>query len=186
MTWTDSAGCSDTSSVTINNYYDSNVTITSSLGDIIQGTLTVPEPTGFLTSIPLTATGGSNYLWGPTDIVSDTIGTDVKIYPKTINDVVSLTASDANNCNEPITVNLLIDYVAPRKSFSPNGDGFGFDCWEIRNAADMIDCTIYIFNEINLLLFKEFFTKFSLLFISVENESSKFNLTTFPSTCWIQ
>ena len=75
----------------------------------------------------MTATGGSNYLWGPTDIVSDTIGTDVKIYPKTINDVVSLTASDANNCNETITVNLLIDYVAPRKSF-PNGDGFGFDC----------------------------------------------------------
>ena len=78
VTWTDSAGCSDTSSVTINNYYDSNVTITSSLGDIIQGTLTVPEPTGFLTLIPLTATGGSNYSWGPTDIVSDTIGTDVK------------------------------------------------------------------------------------------------------------
>ena len=147
VTWTDSAGCSDTSSVTINNYYDSNIEITSSLGDIIEGTLTVPEPTGFLTAIPLTASGGSNYLWGPTNIVSDTSATDVKIYPKTINDVVSLTASDANNCNETITVNLLIDYVAPRKSFSPNGDGFGFDCWEIRNAADMIDCTIYIFNE---------------------------------------
>ena len=147
-TWTDSAGCSDTSSVTINNYYDSNVAITSSLGDIIEGTLTVPEPTGFLTTIPLTASGGSNYLWEPTNIVSDSNGIDVKIYPKTINDVISLTGSDANNCNETVTVNLLIDYVAPRKSFSPNGDGFGFDCWEIRNAPDMIDCTIYIFNEL--------------------------------------
>ena len=147
-TWTDSAGCSDTSSVTINNYYDSNVAITSSLGDIIEGTLTVPEPTGFLTTIPLTASGGSNYLWEPTNIVSDSNGIDVKIYPKTTNDVISLTGSDANNCNETVTVNLLIDYVAPRKSFSPNGDGFGFDCWEIRNAPDMIDCTIYIFNEL--------------------------------------
>ena len=41
-----------------------------------------------------------------------------------------------------------IDFVAPRKSFSPNGDGYGFDCWEIRNAVDMIDCTITIFNEL--------------------------------------
>ena len=146
--WTDSVGCADASFITINNYYDSNIEITSSVGEITEGLLTVPEPTGWLTNIPLTANGGSNYLWQPTNIVSDSNGVEVNIYPKSIYELVTLSGNDANGCYESDTVRMSIDFVAPRKSFSPNGDGYGFDCWEIRNAVDMIDCTVYIFNEL--------------------------------------
>ena len=146
--WINSVGCADTSFITINNYYDSNIEITSSVGEITEGLLTVTEPTGWLTNVPLTANGGSNYLWEPTNIVSDSNGVDVNIYPKTIYDLVTLSGNDANGCYESDTVRMSIDFVAPRKSFSPNGDGYGFDCWEIRNAVDMIDCTITIFNEL--------------------------------------
>ena len=82
----------------------------------------MPEPTGWLTNIPLTANGGSNYLWEPTNIVSDSNGVDVNIYPKTIYDLVTLSGNDANGCYESDTVRMSIDFVAPRKSFSPNGD----------------------------------------------------------------
>ena len=148
VAWVNSVGCADTSFITINNYYDSNIEITSSAGDITGGVLTVPEPTGWLTNVPLTANGGSNYLWEPTNIVSDSNGIDVNIYPKTIYDLVTLSGNDVNGCYESDTVRMSIDFVAPRKSFSPNGDGYGFDCWQIRNAVDMIDCTITIFNEL--------------------------------------
>ena len=146
--WVNSVGCADTSFITINNYYDSNIEITSSAGEITEGLLTVPEPTGWLTNIPLSANGGSDYLWEPTNIVSDSNGIEVNIYPKSIYELVTLSGNDANGCYESDTVRMSIDFVAPRKSFSPNGDGYGFDCWEIRNAVDMIDCTVYIFNEL--------------------------------------
>ena len=39
------------------------------------------------------------------------------------------------------------DNVVARSGFSPNGDGQGFECWEILNTSSITGCTVYVFDN---------------------------------------
>ncbi len=139
-------GCTVNSTIDVLNYSDGGVTITSPDATIdTSGTLRIPED---LPSIQLQASGGTNYTWSPGDIFDDSTATTVTVFPKSTQTLITLQGTDINNCLALDTITLQNNNVIGRKSFSPNGDGLGFDCWEILNG-DLLDntCTVYIFDS---------------------------------------
>lgn len=141
-------GCSVSIPVlTISNFANSGIEITSSDFTITNDTITLESG---IKSVTLTAftTGGSNYMWAANDlrILSTTTGETVEVFPKEAFTSITATATDINSCTESKIIVIEKPGLQPRKAFSPNGD-FQNDCWEIINSEDQVDCTIYIFDE---------------------------------------
>ncbi|MFY0690264.1 MAG: VCBS repeat-containing protein [Cyclobacteriaceae bacterium] len=143
--WSTDIGCTGTSNVTVNNYTNSQLEITTSLEtEIANNQLNVPAGTR---SIPLIANGGTDYHWEPATQFDDSLGTNVRFFPRSTNTEVTLTGIDNNECPESATLAIINQNVIGRKSFSPNGDGLGFECWEILNSSSMTDCTLFVFDS---------------------------------------
>ena len=142
-------GCSVTDSVRIINYDTTSLKINT---ELIDGDTTVESITYPLillsadNSVELLATGGSDYNWDPAASIDNPTGNSVTFYPVRPLSFVSLNGKDANGCENSYSVAVILNNVRPRKTFSPNNDGQGFDCWEILNTSEQENCTVYIFD----------------------------------------
>ena len=139
-----SIGCTITSEATVTNYTDGGISITSPNLTIVDGVMTVPAGT---LSILLAAVGGTDYQWSPAEIFSDPNAAEVTVRPRSVTTSIVLEGIDINNCEETDSLELINDNVQARKSFSPNGDELGFECWEILNSSTLDGCTLYILDK---------------------------------------
>ncbi|MFT7238472.1 MAG: gliding motility-associated-like protein [Cyclobacteriaceae bacterium] len=139
-------GCTVNSSQVVSNFPNSGIEFTSIEGTVEGDSIQLNE-TQLSVDVTAIVDGGSDYLWSPEELLSVTEGETVRIFPsRQVNDVI-VTATDVNNCRESATVRIINQGVIPRKSFSPNGDGMGYDCWEILNTTNLQDCKVYIFDS---------------------------------------
>ncbi|MEQ8240196.1 MAG: FG-GAP-like repeat-containing protein [Cyclobacteriaceae bacterium] len=139
-------GCAVNSSQVVSNFPNSGIEFTSVEATVQDNSIELQEDQ---ISVDVTAIveGGSDYVWSPEELLNVTEGESVRVFPsRRINDI-TVTATDANNCRESATLRVINQGVIPRKSFSPNADGLGYDCWEILNTSNLEDCKVYIFDS---------------------------------------
>jgi gliding motility-associated-like protein len=106
-------------------------------------------------TVELRGENGVSYDWAPSDILKFLSDDNVLVYPKNEYTLVSVTGPDVvNNCETTASVVIKTPGVIPRKSFSPNDDGQGFDCWEILNTDKLDGCTVYVFDSRGSTVFK--------------------------------
>ena len=122
-------------------------------GEIINDTLELAEA---LREVDLTVNNGSNYEWSPADLLNTTTGASVIVYPRDRVSVLTVTGNDQSEgqCATTSEVTVISPGVIARKSFSPNGDGIGYDCWEILNSGNIDGCTVFIYDEKGSIVFK--------------------------------
>lgn len=137
-------GCTITDEITISNFENSGIFITSPTAEVIDNVLNIPAGT---LNIQLVATNGSNYSWEPAAIFDDPTAANVTVFPKAVSTQITLSGDDTNNCETTAELLLVNENVVGRNSFSPNGDGVGFECWEILNATTLNGCEILIFDK---------------------------------------
>lgn len=140
-------GCEVTSSIDINDFPNSGLTITP----ITEGVDFTPDnelpmPDGE-TSIELEASNGSDFSWSPPEIFDNPTSARVTVTPRDPSTEIILAGTDINECSTQETFTLLNNSIVGRKSFSPDGNGLGFDCWEIVNSRELNGCTVYIFDK---------------------------------------
>jgi gliding motility-associated-like protein len=141
VTALNNVGCLITSEITIDDYTDGGIRITSSALEIIDQVISVPVGT---LAIELMANGGTDYNWSPEDIFDNPTADLVQVRPRTVSTDIVLTGIDINDCAASDSIQLVNDNIQARKSFSPNGDGLGFECWEILNSSLLQGCKLYI------------------------------------------
>ncbi len=148
VSYTDDAGCEASSEVEITNFPNSELVIESN-SVIEMDTIRLTEDQ---VSIDLFITAGTNPIWGPEEVVENNTSNQVTVFPSAAFTTVTLSATTSNDCRETDTIVIVNNSIVPRKTFSPNGDGFGFECWEILNAQILQGCTIYIFDSKGLIV----------------------------------
>jgi gliding motility-associated-like protein len=146
VTVTTDIGCTVNSSIQVTNFDDGGITITSVDPNIPIVNQSLSIPSGTL-SIQLEGNGGTNYQWEPSIIFDDPEASLVNVRPRSVTTDVILTGIDINSCLETDSLRVINDNVQARKSFSPNGDGLGFECWEILNTSVLDGCTLYILDK---------------------------------------
>jgi len=137
-------GCTIIDEITISNFANSGIFITSPTATIVDNILNIPAG---IKNIQLVATNGSNYFWEPAAIFDNPTAANVTVFPKSVSTQITLNGDDANNCETSTELLLVNENVVGRNSFSPNGDGVGFECWEILNANTLNACEILIFDK---------------------------------------
>ncbi|XOV95311.1 MAG: FG-GAP-like repeat-containing protein [Bacteroidota bacterium] len=138
-------GCMVTVSQTIDNFPNSGIPVTASEGTITNDSITLAEGEQIVTLTASNAVG--DYAWAINGDPSSVISSALEVQPTTRTTVVTVTGTDANGCVETTTTTILLPSILPRKTFSPNADGLGFDCWEILNTSSLTGCTVYIFDN---------------------------------------
>lgn len=143
-------GCEVTETLSITNFPNSSLVINtpSDLPVLSQDSGVPLIDLEEETFVELSASGGSNYSWEPAASISDPDGTDVIFFPADAESTVTLSGIDQNGCLETYQLDVRLENLRPKKTFSPNGDGKN-DCWEILNSKDLTSdegCTIYIFD----------------------------------------
>lgn len=142
-TITTTIGCTVKDSVLIKNFV-TDADISSALFDLSNDSVTLEDAS----SIVLTAENlVSNIAWSPASIIDDTTATSITVFPANSPSVVTVSGVDTNGCGVTSTVTVILDNVRPRRTFSPNGDGLGFDCWEILNTSELTGCKVYVFDS---------------------------------------
>lgn len=106
-----------------------------------------------LTALNLDA---SSIRWRPNDIMSDSTSQTVTVFPNQPTTVVTLFGVDGNGCNVSSQIEIILDNIRPKRTFSPNGDNEN-DCWEILNTLPtnltdptqdpVFGCKVYIFDS---------------------------------------
>lgn len=134
-------GCEVVDSVQIDNF-DSDIDISSPSYDLSNDTVILNEDN----LIVLQAENVSNAKWEPQSVIENPTASRVTVFPSLAETTVTLNGMDANNCEVKSTLFIILDNVRPRRTFSPNDDGLGFDCWEILNTSDLKGCTVYVFD----------------------------------------
>jgi len=137
--------CAATDQVTVSNFPNSGLEISSPDEGATQTGDEIQMPDGAI-SITLEASGGSDYQWEPADIFDNPNQATVLAFPKSPLTQIILSGTDANGCEENSFVSLINNSVIGRKTFSPDGNNLGFDCWEIINSSTLNGCTVYIFD----------------------------------------
>lgn len=135
----------------ISNRENSGFEFSSPSGQIINDTIELSETA---TEVELEVTNGSNLEWSPSDLLSNSTGNSVTIYPNSRITVVTVTGTDEAGCSNTTDFTVISPGVIARKSFSPNGDGIGYDCWEILNSQSIEGCTVHIYDEKGSLVFQ--------------------------------
>ncbi len=146
--------CVVTDEITISNYQNSRINIaTSDIGvSINNGEIKLGDEE---TKVTLRAENGYDYLWSPSKILSDSTSDEVEVFPELNSTIVKVTGKDdIHDCVTADSVTVLLPGIIARKSFSPNGDNEGFDCWQILNMSNTTGCTVYIFDTRGSVVFK--------------------------------
>ena len=144
-------GCALTSQVTISNFANSGIEITTQEATIVNDTI---ELASGVASINLSATNGSDFIWSPEEALDVTTGPMVRVTPRDMETVVTVTGTDTEGCSVSASVTIITPGVIPRKTFSPNGDNLGFECWEILNTENLEGCQVYIFDQRGVYVFE--------------------------------
>jgi hypothetical protein len=139
-------GCIIRDTVSIQNFTDGALVISSPEADVVNNEIIFPPEE---ISIQLEASGGTDYDWSPSEIFDDTTATVVNVNPQSTRTQIILTGTDQNGCFGETSIELVIPGVLARKSFSPNGDMLGFECWEILNTVRLagLGCRVFIFDN---------------------------------------
>ncbi len=139
-------GCAVTTpAVTISNFSNSGIPVTSPDASIVNDTINLEDGEPEVTLIASNSIDGT-YSWEPANLFNTT-GSTVTFVPNRPIITVTVTATDAAGCVTTTTVVVQGGGLRPNKSFSPNGDMLGNDCWEIVNANGLVDCTVQIFDS---------------------------------------
>ncbi len=138
-------GCMVTVQQTIDNFPNSGIGVVPSQSDIINDTLQMPEGVQNITLSATNAVG--DYIWTVDGTQLDIVTSALEVRPTQRTTIVEVTGTDANGCMETTTTTVLLPAILARKTFSPNADGLGFDCWEILNTSSLEGCTVYIFDN---------------------------------------
>ncbi len=143
FTGTDAVGCVPTAEVSLNNFEGSGLFLTSSSTIDVDDVITLEENQE---SVDLSVTGGTGYSWEPEALFTDPTSAMVEIFPFDISTAITVTGTDINDCVETATVTIIDPFIAPRRAFSPNGDGMD-DCWDIGNSSTLNGCTVIVFDS---------------------------------------
>tara|TARA_Y100001972_G_scaffold129103_1_gene194187 strand:- start:4167 stop:7463 length:3297 start_codon:yes stop_codon:yes gene_type:complete len=138
-------GCMVTVQQTIDNFPNSGIPVTAEEGTITNDSITLPEGEQMITLTASNAVG--DYAWTIDGTPSNVIAAVLEHQPTQRTTVITVTGTDANGCEETTTTTVLLPAILARKTFSPNADGLGFDCWEILNTSSLEGCTVYIFDN---------------------------------------
>ncbi|MCR9252395.1 MAG: FG-GAP-like repeat-containing protein [bacterium] len=151
--WVDDAGCTGTSDLIVSNFANSSLTVTpnSAATPLVNDTVSLAQDEK---SIGLTVSGGTDYAWTPVEVIENALSDNVTIFPAQVYTTVTVSGTTAEVCRETETIVVVNDNVVARKTFSPNGDGLGFDCWEILGISGL-SCTVYIFDSKGTIIFEE-------------------------------
>lgn len=155
VNWTDDAGCEGFSEEPYNNFPNSEL--------VIESDLTITDDTIRLTegvqSVGLSVSFGSDLLWEPEEVIENNTSNNVTVFPSNAFTNIMAVGTTTNGCRETANVVIVNNFLVPRRTFSPNGDGQGFECWEILNASILNGCTVYIFDSKGTII-QEFSTPF--------------------------
>ncbi len=145
-------GCEVSSSINVGNYMNSRLTISSPEATITEDTIMLENG---VSTVILNADNGVSYEWSPLAVLKIISESSVEAFPKDEFTNVSVTGPDlTNECITTASVVIQTPGVIPRKSFSPNADGLGFDCWEVLNTDQLDGCTVFIFDQRGGSVFK--------------------------------
>lgn len=142
-TITTAIGCTVKDSILVKNFV-TDADISSMIFDLATDSVTLEEANSIvLTSENLV----SQIAWSPASIIDDTTQTSVTVFPANSASTITVSGIDGNGCGVTSRLTVILDNVRPRRTFSPNGDGQGFDCWEILNTSELVGCKIYVFDS---------------------------------------
>jgi gliding motility-associated-like protein len=115
-----------------------------------QGNVSISNDTTVSKGFPalLTATGGFNYVWTPTDGLDSPTSASTLATPEGTT-TYTVTISDPNGCNLQlsVTVTVVEDFnLGIPNLISPNGDGIN-DVWNIFNVETYPGTSVMIFNR---------------------------------------
>jgi len=96
--------------------------------------------------VPL-STNLTSVSWEPEDIIDNPTATSVTVFPAQPTTAVTVTGTDDNGCLVSTDIEIILNNLRPKKTFSPNGDGIN-DCWEILNSSqpNTEGCKIFVFD----------------------------------------
>ena len=79
--------------------------------------------------------------------MSDSTSQTVTVFPNQPSTIVTLFGTDDNGCAVSSQIEIILDNLRPKRTFSPNGDGLN-DCWEILNSSqdNTVGCKVYVFD----------------------------------------
>ncbi len=145
-------GCNVTGTTfVVSNLEGSGFDFSSPNGSIVNDSLEMSETA---TSVILNVSNGANFIWSPADLLDNINGTSVTVFPRSRFSTVSVTGTDNAGCSNTSNITIVSPGVIPRKSFSPNGDNIGYECWEILNSDAIQECTVFIYDEKGSLVFE--------------------------------
>lgn len=135
-------GCTLKDSIKVVNL-ETDVDISASGFDADADSITLGEAN----FVSLTAEKISGVRWRPNDIVSDSTNVTVNVFPKQRNTTITVIGTDEDGCLVSSEIQIILDNLRPKRTFSPNGDGIN-DCWEILNSSGNlgIGCKAYVFD----------------------------------------
>ncbi|MEO9870511.1 FG-GAP-like repeat-containing protein [Ekhidna sp.] len=139
---TTTIGCQVKDSIRIRNF-PSDIDISSPGIDASTDIVTLEEDN----FISLMADNVSGVTWEPSEIFDNPTQVSTLAFPNQPSTTITLTGTDSNGCTVSTQLELILDNLRPKKTFSPNGDGIN-DCWEILNSSqdNTLGCKIYIFD----------------------------------------
>lgn len=134
--------CTVRDSILVRNF-PSNVDISSSDFDASSDVITLQE----VNFVSLTANNVTNPRWRPNEIMSDSTSNTVTVFPNQPSTIVTLIGTDNSGCTVSTAVEIVLDNLRPKRTFSPNGDNMN-DCWEILNSSqnNTTGCKVYVFD----------------------------------------
>ncbi|MAE87917.1 MAG: hypothetical protein CMB80_34600 [Flammeovirgaceae bacterium] len=145
-------GCTvENTVVTVNNFANSGFDFSSPSGTFVNDSLELTENANL---VSVTVSNGTDFSWSPADLLDATSGTTVTVYPRNRVSVLTVTGTDNAGCTNTSDVTIITPGVIARKSFSPNGDGIGYECWEILNSDNLQGCAVYIYDEKGSIVLK--------------------------------
>ncbi len=153
VTMVDDVGCTIYDTIRIRNFTDENILITSPDMNTPVDNQELIIPIDYL-HVELQAEEGSEFMWSPAEDFDDSTATNVTLYPSSSETEVILTGLDNNGCLSEYRITVRNQNLVARKSFSPNGDGLGYDCWEFFNISRVSGCTLYIFDQRGKIIFE--------------------------------
>ena len=101
VTVTNDVNCTVTEAISINNFANGGISISSNELAIQDGVITIPINSN---GVELIASGGSEYLWEPREIFDDSTAATVRAFPRNTMTSITLTGIDSNGCMESSSV----------------------------------------------------------------------------------
>ena len=140
VTVTDVNGCRGLASITVNEYPEAVVEISTS------ETVVSPGDT-----VTITGTGLLNYTWGPDSVIYSSSNDVVQVILQE-STTVFVKGENSNGCIGSASIDIIVeedqigDIIKPMKFFSPNNDAIA-QFWEIEQIENYPSCMVEIYDQ---------------------------------------